>query len=235
MSGQHAGVEYLLALVTFREVLKSSIPRWETRACWTLTCDDVGQMMNRPARVFVWVCGVNAWRSISVTRTSRMFWLLRRQYFSFIQAAWKWSVLMGQMGLLRLGYQPTMGTEIIQLEDVFANTWQRRNHLDQGRVCASDDSLILPPWHTFHIFPLRLCCSRKRHVKSGLPRDRPVQVQFKNGEPSIIGRRHLCDPCAGYSFVRYAIRRALKTSLANVGMEQIIARRFTRWLGVLDA
>ena len=61
--------------------------------------------------------------------------LLIDNIFRFIQAGSEVSGLMGQMPS-RLGYQPTMGTELSGLEERIANTDKRRHHLDPGRLCS---------------------------------------------------------------------------------------------------
>ena len=43
--------------------------------------------------------------------------------------------MMGQMPS-RLGYQPTMGTELSRLEERIANTDCRRYNIYSGRICA---------------------------------------------------------------------------------------------------
>ena len=61
--------------------------------------------------------------------------LLIDNIFRFMQAGTEVSGLMGQMPS-RLGYQPTLGTELAGLEERIANTASRRHHLDPGGLCA---------------------------------------------------------------------------------------------------
>ena len=61
--------------------------------------------------------------------------LLIDNIFRFIQAGSEVSGLMGQMPS-RLGYQPTMGTELSRLEERIANTGHGRHYVHSGGVCA---------------------------------------------------------------------------------------------------
>ena len=65
--------------------------------------------------------------------------LLIDNIFRFIQAGMEVSGLMGQMPS-RLGYQPTMGTELSGLEERIANTDTRRHHVHSGRLRAGGRS-----------------------------------------------------------------------------------------------
>ena len=61
--------------------------------------------------------------------------LLIDNIFRFIQAGMEVSGLMGQMPS-RLGYQPTMSTELSGLEERIANTQRRSYHVHPGGVCT---------------------------------------------------------------------------------------------------
>ncbi len=61
--------------------------------------------------------------------------LLIDNIFRFIQAGMEVSGLMGQMPS-RLGYQPTMGTELSRLEERYRQHRYRRHHVHPGGVCA---------------------------------------------------------------------------------------------------
>ena len=65
--------------------------------------------------------------------------------FRFIQAGMEVSGLMGQMPS-RLGYQPTMSTELAELEERIANTDTGASHRSRLCMCRRTISRIPPPY-----------------------------------------------------------------------------------------
>lgn len=61
--------------------------------------------------------------------------LMMDNIFRFIQAGMEVSGLMGQLPS-RLGYQPTLGTELAELEEAHQHHGHRRHHLHPGRLCT---------------------------------------------------------------------------------------------------
>jgi F-type H+-transporting ATPase subunit beta len=87
--------------------------------------------------------------------------LLVDNIFRFIQAGMEVSGLMGQMPA-RLGYQPTMGTELSQLEERIANTGSGAITSIQAVYVPADDFTDPAAVHTFsHL----LCCHANVPVK----------------------------------------------------------------------
>jgi len=162
--------------------------------------------------------------------------LLVDNIFRFIQAGMEVSGLMGQMPA-RLGYQPTMGTELSQLEERIANTGSGAITSIQAVYVPADDFTDPAAVHTFSHLSASIVLSRKRASEGLYPAIDPLQSSSKMATPSIIGRRH-------YNLAQ-DIRRTLaqygelKDIIAMLGMEQLSqedhkvvgrARRLERFL-----
>jgi F-type H+-transporting ATPase subunit beta len=162
--------------------------------------------------------------------------LLVDNIFRFIQAGMEVSGLMGQMPA-RLGYQPTMGTELSQLEERIANTGSGAITSIQAVYVPADDFTDPAAVHTFSHLSASIVLSRKRASEGLYPAIDPLQSSSKMATPSIIGQRH-------YDTAQN-IRRTLaqygelKDIIAMLGMEQLSsedhkvvgrARRLERFL-----
>lgn len=162
--------------------------------------------------------------------------LLMDNIFRFIQAGMEVSGLMGQMPA-RLGYQPTMGTELSQLEERIANTGSGAITSIQAVYVPANDFTDPAAVHTFSHLSASIVLSRKRASEGLYPAIDPLQSSSKMATPSIIGKRH-------YDLVQ-EIRRTLaqyselKDIIAMLGMEQLSpedrkvvgrARRLERFL-----
>lgn len=162
--------------------------------------------------------------------------LLVDNIFRFIQAGMEVSGLMGQMPA-RLGYQPTMGTELSQLEERIANTGSGAITSIQAVYVPADDFTDPAAVHTFSYLSASIVLSRKRASEGLYPAIDPLQSSSKMATPSIIGKRH-------YDLAQ-EIRRTLaqyselKDIIAMLGMEQLSpedrkvvgrARRLERFL-----
>jgi len=162
--------------------------------------------------------------------------LLVDNIFRFIQAGMEVSGLMGQMPA-RLGYQPTMGTELSQLEERIANTGSGAITSIQAVYVPADDFTDPAAVHTFSHLSASIVLSRKRASEGLYPAIDPLQSNSKMATPGIIGKRH-------YDLAQ-EIRRTLaqyaqlKDIIAMLGMEQLSpedhnvvgrARRLERFL-----
>ncbi|MGV8935066.1 MAG: F0F1 ATP synthase subunit beta [Gallionellaceae bacterium] len=162
--------------------------------------------------------------------------LLIDNIFRFIQAGMEVSGLMGQMPS-RLGYQPTMGTELAQLEERIANTDSGAITSIQAVYVPADDFTDPAAVHTFSHLSASIVLSRKRASEGLYPAIDPLQSSSKMATPGIIGERH-------YALAQ-EIRRTLaqysdlKDIIAMLGMEQLSpedrkvvnrARRLERFL-----
>ncbi len=162
--------------------------------------------------------------------------LLIDNIFRFIQAGMEVSGLMGQMPS-RLGYQPTMGTELSQLEERIANTDTGAITSIQAVYVPADDFTDPAAVHTFSHLSASIVLSRKRASEGLYPAIDPLQSSSKMATPGIIGERH-------YALAQ-EIRRTLaqyadlKDIIAMLGLEQLSpddrnvvgrARRLERFL-----
>ena len=162
--------------------------------------------------------------------------LLVDNVFRFIQAGMEVSGLMGQMPS-RLGYQPTMGTELSALEERIANTDKGAITSIQAVYVPADDFTDPAAVHTFSHLSASIVLSRKRASEGLYPAIDPLQSSSKMATPGVVGPRH-------YALAQ-AIRRTLaqyaelKDVIAMLGLEQLAredrkvvarARRLERFL-----
>lgn len=162
--------------------------------------------------------------------------LLIDNIFRFIQAGSEVSGLMGQMPS-RMGYQPTMGTELAALEERIANTDNGAITSIQAVYVPADDFTDPAAIHTFAHLSASIVLSRKRASEGLFPAIDPLQSNSKIATPGIIGLRH-------YTLAQ-EIRRTLaqyaelKDIIAMLGLEQLSpqdralvgrARRLERFL-----
>jgi F-type H+/Na+-transporting ATPase subunit beta len=162
--------------------------------------------------------------------------LLIDNIFRFIQAGMEVSGLMGQMPS-RLGYQPTMGTELAGLEERIANTDTGAITSIQAVYVPADDLTDPAAVHTFGHLSASIVLSRKRASEGLYPAIDLLQSNSKMATPSIIGQRHY--------LLAQQIRKTLsqyeelKDIIAMLGMEQLSpddrnvvgrARRLERFL-----
>src|SRR5450759_2216920 len=162
--------------------------------------------------------------------------LLIDNIFRFIQAGSEISGMMGQMPS-RLGYQPTMGTELSGLEERIANTDTGAITSIQAVYVPADDFTDPAAVHTFSHLSASIVLSRKRASEGLFPAIDPLQSSSKMATPGIVGERH-------YALAQ-EIRRTLaqyaqlKDIIAMLGLEQLSqedrnvvgrARRLERFL-----
>jgi F-type H+-transporting ATPase subunit beta len=162
--------------------------------------------------------------------------LLIDNIFRFIQAGMEVSGLLGQMPS-RLGYQPTMGTELSGLEERIANTTTGAITSIQAVYVPADDLTDPAAVHTFSHLSASIVLSRKRASEGLYPAIDLLQSNSKMATPAIIGDRHY--------YLAQEIRKTLahyeelKDIIAMLGMEQLSpedravvdrARRLDRFL-----
>jgi F-type H+/Na+-transporting ATPase subunit beta len=162
--------------------------------------------------------------------------LLIDNIFRFIQAG---SEVSGLMGLVpsRLGYQPTLATEVAELEERICSTGSGAITSVQAVYVPADDFTDPAATHTFAHLSSSIVLSRKRASEGLYPAMDPLQSGSKMLMPLIAGERHyriaqeVRRTLAGYE--------ELKDIIAMLGLEELSredrrtvfrARRLERFL-----
>ncbi|WP_223267189.1 F0F1 ATP synthase subunit beta [Polaribacter sp. IC073] len=144
--------------------------------------------------------------------------LLIDNIFRFIQAGMEVSGLMGQMPS-RLGYQPTMGTELAELQERIAYTNTGAITSIQAVYVPADDLTDPAAVHTFSHLSASIALSRKKASEGLYPAIDLLQSNSKMTTPEIIGERHyrlsqqIRETLAQYE--------ELKDIISMLGMEQL--------------
>ncbi|HEV2700956.1 MAG TPA: F0F1 ATP synthase subunit beta [Steroidobacteraceae bacterium] len=162
--------------------------------------------------------------------------LLIDNIFRFIQAGMEVSGLLGQMPS-RLGYQPTLATELAGLEERITSTADGAITSIQAVYVPADDLTDPAAVHTFSHLSASIVLSRKRASEGLFPAVDLLQSSSTMLTPSIVGERH-------YRLAQ-EVRRTLaqyedlKDIIAMLGLEQLSqqdrqlvarARRLERFL-----
>ncbi len=162
--------------------------------------------------------------------------LLIDNIFRFVQAGSEVSALMGQLPS-RLGYQPTLGGELAEIQDRICSTASGAITAVQAVYVPADDFTDPAVVHTFTHLSSSIVLSRERASQGLYPAIDPLQSESKMLMPHIVGRRH-------YNIAR-AIRETLagyeelKDVIAMLGLEELSredrrtvnrARRLERYL-----
>jgi F-type H+-transporting ATPase subunit beta len=162
--------------------------------------------------------------------------LLIDNIFRFIQAGMEVSGLMGQLPS-RLGYQPTLGTELAELEERICNTATGAITSVQAVYVPADDFTDPAAVHTFGHLSASIVLSRKKASEGLYPAIDPLASGSSMLVPHIVGERHyriareIRKTLAGYE--------ELKDIIAMLGMEELSredrrivyrARRLERFL-----
>jgi F-type H+/Na+-transporting ATPase subunit beta len=162
--------------------------------------------------------------------------LLIDNIFRFIQAGMEVSGLMGQMPS-RLGYQPTMATELSGLEERIANTHAGAITSIQAVYVPADDLTDPAAVHVFSHLSASIVLSRKRASEGLYPAIDLLQSSSKMATPGIVGDKHY--ELAQEIRKTLAQYEDLKDIVAMLGMEQLSpedrkvvgrARRLERFL-----
>ena len=137
--------------------------------------------------------------------------LLIDNIFRFIQAGQEVSGLMGRLPS-RVGYQPTLGTELAELEERITNTTTGSITSVQAVYVPADDFTDPAAVRTFGHLSASIVLSRKRASEGLYPAIDPLQSGSKMLSPTVVGKRH------------YQIAQDIKSTLANYeDLKDIIA------------
>lgn len=162
--------------------------------------------------------------------------LLIDNIFRFIQAGMEVSGLLGQLPS-RLGYQPTLGTDLAELEERISNTATGAITSVQAVYVPADDFTDPSAVHTFGHLSSSIVLSRKKASEGLYPAVDPLQSGSKMLVPHVVGERHYR--------IAQEMRRTLaeyedlKDIIAMLGMEELSqadrrtvnrARRLERFL-----
>jgi F-type H+-transporting ATPase subunit beta len=128
--------------------------------------------------------------------------LLIDNIFRFIQAGMEVSGLMGQLPS-RLGYQPTLGSELAGLEERICNTAAGAITSVQAVYVPADDFTDPAAVHTFGHLSSSIVLSRKKASEGLYPAIDPLQSGSNMLVPHIVGDRH------------YRIAQEIRKTLAN--------------------
>ncbi len=115
--------------------------------------------------------------------------LLIDNIFRFIQSGQEVSGLMGQLPS-RLGYQPTLATELAALEERICNTTMGAITSIQAVYVPADDFTDPSAVHTFGHLSASIVLSRKRASEGLYPAVDLLQSGSKMLMPNIAGERH---------------------------------------------
>ena len=162
--------------------------------------------------------------------------LLIDNIFRFIQAGSEVSGLLGRIPS-RVGYQPTLASELAELEERISNTENGAITSIQAVYVPADDFTDPAAVHTFAHLSASIVLSRRRASEGLYPAVNPLLSTSKMLTPSIVGDRHYR--------VAQAVRRTLATYeelkdiIAMLGLEELSradrrtvqrARRLERFL-----
>ncbi|GLI33715.1 F0F1 ATP synthase subunit beta [Desulforhabdus amnigena] len=137
--------------------------------------------------------------------------LLIDNIFRFIQAGAEVSGFMGRLPS-RLGYQPTLGTELAELEERISNTATGAITSVQAVYVPADDFTDPAAVHTFGHLSASIVLSRKRASEGLYPAIDTLKSGSKMLVPHVVGEKH------------YKIAREVRKTLADYeDLKDIIA------------
>jgi F-type H+/Na+-transporting ATPase subunit beta len=113
--------------------------------------------------------------------------LLIDNIFRFIQAGSEVSGLLGRIPS-RVGYQPTLASELAELEERITNTASGAITSVQAVYVPADDFTDPAAVHTFSHLSASIVLSRKRASEGLYPAIDPLQSELEDAEP-VGGRR----------------------------------------------
>lgn len=115
--------------------------------------------------------------------------LLIDNIFRFVQAGSEVSVLLGQIPS-RVGYQPSLGTDIAALEERISSTKDAAITSIQAVYVPADDFTDPSAVHTFAHLSSNIVLSRVRAAQGLYPAVDPLNSSSNMLNPQIVGQRH---------------------------------------------
>ncbi len=162
--------------------------------------------------------------------------LLIDNVFRFVQAGSEVSGLLGRMPS-RVGYQPTLSTELAELEERICSTPNGAITSVQAVYVPADDFTDPAAVHIFSHLSASIVLSRKRASEGFYPAVDPLQSSSKMLSPTVLGERHY--KVAQEVRRTFAVYEDLKDIIAMLGLEELAlddrntvyrARRLERFL-----
>ena len=162
--------------------------------------------------------------------------LLIDNIFRFVQAGAEVSGLMGQLPS-QVGYQPTLATELAELEERICSTQTGAITSVQAVFVPADDFTDPAVVHTFGHLSASIVLSRKMSSQGLYPSIDPLQSHSKILSPHIVGEKHY--RIAQKIRKTLAEYEELKDIIAMLGLEELSredqlivhrARRLERFL-----
>jgi len=146
--------------------------------------------------------------------------LLIDNIFRYVQAGTEVSALLGQIPS-RVGYQPTLATELAQLEERICTTSSGAITSIQAVYVPADDFTDPSAVHTFAHLSALIVLSRRRAAEGLYPAIDPLESGSKMLSPAIVGNRHYT--IAQGIRKNLAEYKELKDIIAMLGMEELSA------------
>lgn len=115
--------------------------------------------------------------------------LLIDNVFRFVQSGTEVSGLMGRIPS-RVGYQPTLATELAELEERICSSPSGSITSVQAVYVPADDLTDPAATHIFSHLSASIVLSRKRASQGFYPAIDPLQTDSKMLNPGIVGKRH---------------------------------------------
>ncbi len=122
--------------------------------------------------------------------------------FRFVQAGSEVSGLLGRIPS-RVGYQPTLGTELAELEERICSTDRGTMTSIQAVYVPADDFTDPAATHTFAHLSATIVLSRKKASEGLYPAIDPLRSYSRMLTPGTVSQRH------------YNVARAVRTTLAE--------------------
>ncbi|HXV84515.1 MAG TPA: F0F1 ATP synthase subunit beta, partial [Candidatus Binatia bacterium] len=147
--------------------------------------------------------------------------LLIDNIFRFVQSGTEVSGLMGRIPS-RVGYQPTLATELAELEERIASSANGTMTSVQAVYVPADDLTDPSATHTFAHLSASIVLIRKRAAQGFYPAVDPLRSDSKMLTPGVVGNRHYR--------VAQEVRRVLaeyeelKDIISMLGMEELSQR-----------
>jgi len=141
--------------------------------------------------------------------------------FRFVQAGSEVSGLLGRIPS-RVGYQPTLGTELAELEERISGTKSASITSVQAVYVPADDFTDPAVTHTFAHLSASIVLSRKRASQGLYPALDPLLSTSKMLSETVVGRRHYqIATRVRHAFAEY---EELKDIIAMLGLEELSER-----------